>query len=352
MLKPTPPQAQTVQTPSTPQAIKTLSNLNALNSSALGLQVGQVVSLQVHAVRDQQVQFSLGNQPQKYITNLPNGLQPQTNDKLSAQVQATHPELTLKILPNKTTTTENLSHQLLRQLLPNQQPLNQLLPLLIQNSQALPTSLQAQITQLVDSLFKPQKGLQGKDLQQKILSSGLFLENQLSKADTKTNLKQDFKAQLLQLKANLTQNEAQQSLNQTVNKLLDKVTLQQVQAIQQGFLALDMPLSPNTQLQQIQIDIRKSKQNQSIWEVVLDISLIYQGQTSQLMTKIHFDQEAFSIIFWSDNINFGTDLASKFDRLQEFFHVNQLTIKQLLMSAQPIRANENLQKVNLIDIRV
>lgn len=337
----------------------TVATTKANTIESLRLQVGQTFNIQILATKGQQVQFTLGNRPTTFIANLPPqgpSLKPQ--DTVQVEVKSTQPNLVLNIVtpPPKNSASEQLLNQLLRQLLPNQQANAKLLPNLIFDSKQLSPAIQAQVTQIIDGLYKLGSNQNGKDLKQQLLTSGLFLESNLKNKVNPALVQADLKGKLLQLQANLQQTAGTDSLQKTVASLLNKVELQQIQSIQQGQLIIDMPLQPNDLIEQIEIDIRKNAHGaKKSWEVFIVTDLKQQEdsmQTASLTTKINLYDDVFSIIFWTEDPPLFDAIQQNLPTLKKAFEASELPLKQCILSPTPLTPNKELQKISLIDIKV
>jgi len=323
-------------------------------STGVKLMLGQIYQINITQIKGNQVQFNLGSQTFTAQTKTP------LTEKgmLSAKVLQTNPNVQLGIAPPQSNnpqiqaTLQGLS----RQLLPNQTSINQAIQLLSNPKllQQLPPNLQAQIQVLINQLFKPNNQLTGEQLKNQIQNSGLFLENTLLKKQSPSP--KDLKAKFLQLQKetqSISQNKTSHAhLAATLNKALNKITLQQIQLFENpNNLSLEMPIAPNQTFKNIQLHIRKKATHSSPkqYEAILNLTLT-EGQTS---TKIILNEkEEISLYLWADTQNLINKMENLRPELHTLFKNAQISLKQILFSKQPPQPSQNTQQISLIDIKI
>lgn len=325
------------------------------------LKVGQLLNINVLKSLGNQIQFTVGNQAQTYLASTPNQLP--ENAQLQVLVKQTQPSLVLQIAnstQNQAAKNEQLIQNIIRQLLPNQQPSTQLIQSIVADQRNLPPAIQSLISQTIERLFRPQaENLTGKQLKALIQNSGLFFENNLDKTAKNTpspSPQQDLKANLFQILF-VAKQEGKTELAEKIQKLLNKITLQQVQSLHQGFLSLEIPMQPNPTLKEIKLDIRKDKNEQGTsWEVLIDCELEVENQRHQLSSKLVFqqkiEQDQLSIFFWTEQTELKTLLAENLENLRQKLRDSQLPIQQIQISQVPLTGNPTMKQFSLIDIKV
>ncbi len=198
------------------------------------LAVGQQVTAKVIAVnRNGEIILSINNA----ILNAKSAIEVKEGQLLQLLVAQTGKQIVLQ-LPEKVL-QQALSQQLLRESLPQQQPLNQTVQLLQQVlKQAKQLNLPSRLTQamqnFVNRLPSTQQMSDGNSLRDVIKRSGVFLENSITQAlhgkgKIATN---DIKALLSQLRNSLTNertNAAQQTQIQAQTKNISKIPVQNTQ---------------------------------------------------------------------------------------------------------------------------
>lgn len=336
----------------TTHAQNALSLQSATNT--LKLSTGQSLTLNVQKIEGNQVQFALAGKTFTATTPSPLQGNPQ---QLNVTVTQTSPNVILQIQQKspdsglqKLETLQTAYKQLLPNQINTQQGIDQLLQ--FSRSPLLPVSIQSHITQLLEQLFKPNQNLSAKAFTLVLSNSGIFLENKLSKGVISS---QDFKAnlyQLLQLVSRQSTSEVpeKQTLLKTVLQMLNRITVKQLNNIEHPHLInIDIPLNPESSIEEISIDIRKKTLgHKKQWEVILDLKI----NNNTLITKLSLMDETLSAILWSDSMTLESYIKSHLSDLKMLFETSGISIKQLLISKQRPAESPDTQKVALIDIHI
>lgn len=340
----------------TPISSSTNLTLNATSAQALKLTVGNLYTVNVTKVDGNQVNFTLGGKPLTASTQ-----SPLTEGKpLTVKVTQTQPSLVLQIQPkalpqDNTTRNQALIQSAYRQLLPNQIPISQGIQQLtsLVNTGLLPSAIQTSLSSLLEQLFKPSTQTSAKDLKKQLLSSGLFLENNLSNA--KKPPPGDFKAKLLQLLQLVNQNQSNKQpelsrLSTILNQTLNRLTLQQLQASENAYLMnVQLPLAANDFLKELSIDIRKQKDTTPpFWEVIINLKL----NEGELSSKLLIQEDIISVMLWADNTALTKTITDKLPVLREQFQEASIPLKQLMMSKEKPTNAAHAEKIALIDIHI
>lgn len=330
--------------------------LNATTAQALKLAVGNIYTVNITKVDGNQVNFTLGGKALTATTQ-----HPLTEGKpLTVKVAQTQPSLVLQIQPKSLPQDNAAKNQALiqatyRQLLPNQLPISQGIQQLtsLTNTGLLPTAIQSQLSTLLEQLFKPSAQTSAKELKRQLLSSGLFLESSLS--NSKKPHSGDFKAKLLQLLQLVNQHQSDKGpelsrLSTLLNQTLNRLTLQQLQAIENPYLMnIQLPLAPNDYVKELSIDIRKQKQTSPpFWEAIINLQL----NTGELTSKLIIQEDIVSIMLWADNTALEKKVSDKLPLLREQFQEALIPIKHLMMSKEKPTNTTQAEKVALIDIHI
>jgi hypothetical protein len=331
-------------------------NLGQTAAQALKLSVGQMLSVTVTKVEGNQVNFNLAGR--SFTATSQQSLQ--AGQQLDVKVTQTKPNVILQIQPRTAPGTPQPNTQqtlqtAYRQLLPNQMPINQGLQQLVQFSQTglLPANIQSHITSLLEQLFKPSTQTSAKELKNQLLSSGLFLENQLGK--TQKPPTNDLKARLLQLLQMTQQTKASDTtempkLAKLLSQTLNRITLQQIQAIENpNLLNIQLPLQPNPYIDEMEIDIRRqAKETPDFWEVIVNLTL----SSGELSSKLMFMNDEISLSLWADNTNLEQRVRAGLPELQASFQQAAIPLKQVFITQQKPENHPQAQKVALIDLHV
>ncbi|KUJ74855.1 hypothetical protein AVO42_05610 [Thiomicrospira sp. XS5] len=331
-------------------------NLGQTTPQALKLAVGQLLSVTVTKTEGSQVTFSLAGR--SLTATSQQSLE--AGQQLNVKVTQTKPNIVLQIQGRAATNTAQPNTQqtlqtAYRQLLPNQVPINQGLQQLVQLSQTgiLPANIQSHLSSLLEQLFKPSTQTSAKELKNQLLSSGLFLENQLAKNNKPQT--GDLKGRLLQLLQMTQQAKPSESpelpkLAKLLSQTLNRITLQQIQAIENpNQLNIQLPLQPNPYLEEVEIDIRRqAKDTLDFWEVIVNLTL----SSGELSSKLMLMNDEISLSLWADNSALAQRLGEDLPKLQESFQQAALPLKQIFITQQKPESHPLAQKVALIDLHV
>jgi len=340
-----------------PSASLSNTNLNLLNNlpQALKLSTGQTLSITVTKSEGSQVFFNLaGKAVSAYSQHtFAEGKQ------LDVKVAQTNPSVILQIQTPATNQSaakaETAIQTAYRQLLPNQQPINQSILQLVQltNSNLLPSAIQTQLSGLLDQLFKLNGQLNGKDLKAQLQASGLFFESRIAKEGKPPA--NDFKGKLFQLLGAIQSSKSegltpQSKLGNILAQTLNKVSIQQVQAIENpNILNVELPLQPNHWLDKIAVDIRKNAQvNPTLYEIIIDLTLV----KGSLSTKLILQNDAINVSIWADNTTLEKEVSAALPHLKTLFEEANIPLKNLFITKQKPENSPLAQKVALIDIRI
>lgn len=331
--------------------------LNALAPTALNLLkplIGQTVSVQVIKVTSDHVSLNLGGQTLQAQTQL--NLKP--NDQLRVNVQEHQGQIRLQIQPNNNAVDLSKTH--LRQLLPQQSPIQQTLNFLSQPQllQQLPPIIQGQISAILDQLLKPNSHFNAKNIQQALTNSGILLENKLSSKNTSFQSTQsDLKGQLIKLQQSLQALTAQSnnpSITQAltlVNQSINKITLNQLHFLDNASILTNLPLQLPHQVGAITLEIRnKVDKEKSHWEVILQISV---HETDDVTCKLSLkNDDQLDCYFHTEHQMLANQIQQAFPTLREMFNQAGLALNLLELSIVKPSFSPNTQQVGLIDIKV
>ena len=320
---------------------------------ALNLRPGQLLNIQVTQQQGSQINFRLANptNPQSTQTYQAETLNPlKVGQNYNVKVIATQPKLQLQLQAPPTNPSQPIP-QLYRQLLPNMQPLAQALHQLSQPEllKQLPAPLQQQIQKLLDSLLKPHKSPNGNQLKQATINSGLFLENRLSQ--THAHPSQDLKAQLLKLQAALNQSPSDHSLKakSLIDKMLNRITLNQIQSIENPWLITDLPLSPNPYFKQINLQIRTHTDPAiQSWQITLNLDT----EQGLWQNKLHLNaKQELRLQIWIESPALRQKVMAAQTQLQQKLTEAGLQLKQIHYLTTPPKEDKQAPPT-LIDIKI
>ncbi|WP_029935297.1 flagellar hook-length control protein FliK [Thiomicrospira pelophila] len=331
--------------------------LNASTPVALNLLkplIGQTVSVQVIKVSSDHVSLNLGGQTLQAQTQL--NLKP--NDQLRVNVQEHQGQIRLQIQSNNNAVDLSKTH--LRQLLPQQSPIQQTLNFLSQPQflQQLPPIIQGQISAILDQLLKPNSHFNAKNIQQALINSGILLENKLSsKNNSFQSTQSDLKGQLIKLQQSL-QPLAAQSKNPNitqaltlVNQSINKITLNQLHFLDNASILTNLPLQLPHQVGAITLEIRnKVDKEKSHWEVILQISVQEADDVTCKLSLKNDDQ--LDCYFHTEYKMLANQIQQAFPTLREMFNQAGLALNLLELSIVKPSFSANTQQVGLIDIKV
>lgn len=347
----------------------TISN-NFINAQALTikpsspvtnlLNVGQILSANVQPVSNNQAQITIGNQTLLATTKTPI----QESGTLQVRVTQLKPDIQLSIITSQAKPTNSASNQqtiqtAYRQFIPNQTPLSQVFQQ-INLLQSLPPSIQAPLQQLLDQVSKNNQGVNGQSIKQKLSESGLFLESKLgnaSKNEAATNIKNDVKAQILQLQqqvSTLQQQSASSSLNKLstlLNQALSRLTVQQVQLFENpNITPLEIPFEGNKGDNKDYIELRKNEQNeQTQWEAYIDLTL----PTGLLSAKLKLSGEgSLDCYLWCETEELESNVANQIESLKQLLNSSELELHSIHITPTKPTKTDNTTKMALIDIKI
>jgi len=330
---------------------QTATNLNRL------LSIGQVLTAKIQPISSEQVKISIGNQ-----NLIANTKQPIVESgTVQLKVKQVTPEIQLSLVANKTSSPAQQTSQTIqaayRQFIPNQITLSnsfQQISLL----QSLPPSLQTPVNQLLNQFAKQDyQGFNGKDLKNRIFNSGLFLESKLKNEASVQNVKQDLKAQLLQLqqqanRAQLSQHsDSVGKLSTILSQALSRITVQQIQLFENPLVTpFNLLNEAEDRVQEDYIEIHKRQQNdKQTWEVYVDLSLPEGEFASKLVLP---EDENLQCFIWCDSPTLLEKIESRLPELQKLLENNNINQPLVQISAQkPSKAQQSI-KVALIDIKI
>ncbi len=337
----------------------TLNSLPSAKGNTL-FNVGQILTANIQPIKSDQVKLTIGNQ--SFIANTK---QPITeNGTVQIKVKQTSPEIQLSIIKNEIPAGKGQANQAIiqaayRQFMPSQAPLSQTFQQ-INLLQSLPPALQTPIQGLLNQIGKQDTSLDGKALKERFLNSGLFLESKLKSATEtgdKPNLKNDVKAQLLQLQQQVNQSlsttpsSALSKLSQLLNQALSRITVQQIQLYENpNITPLLLPMDKHPKVEEDHIEIHKRQNdNETSWEVYIDLSLP-DGQFSSKLKLTESNQ--LSCYIWCETETLKNTIEQKVEHLKAL--LQRQDFERLNIQMIPYRPTRDQQAVTvaLIDIKV
>lgn len=337
-----------------PSSTLKLNTSTPLALSQLKPFIGQTLNVQVIKVTQNQVSLNLGGQTVQAQTQL--SLKP--NDQLRVNVQEHQGQIRLQI--QSSTHTADSSKVYLRQLLPQQTPIQQTLNFLSQPQllQQLPPLIQSQISAILDQLLKPNSHLNAKNVKQALTNSGILLENKLSSKSLPSQaIQTDLKGQLFKLQQSLqslTTQSSNPSITQAltlVNHSINKITLNQLHLLDNTSILSNLPLQLPHQVGAITLEIRnKTDKEKTHWEVILQMSLQEADDVTCKLSLKNADQ--IDCFFHTEDATLASQIQSAFPMLREMFNQASLALNLLELSISKPSFSTNTQQVGLIDIKV
>jgi len=335
----------------------TIKSSNAVTSL---LKVGQTLSANVQPISNNQAQITIGNQTLLANTRTPI----QESGTIQIRVNQIKPDIQLSIItsqakPNNSGTSQQAIQTAYRQFIPNQTPLTQVFQQ-INLLQSLPPSIQTPLQQLLDQLSKSNQGINGQSIKQKLTESGLFLESKLgstNKNKVATTLKNDVKAQILQLQqqvSSLQQQSASSSLNKLstlLNQALSRLTVQQVQLFENpNITPLEVPFERTKGNNKDYIELRKNEQSeQTQWEAYIDLTL----PSGLLSAKLKLSEQGLLDCFlWCETEELESNVASQIESLKQLLNSNELQLNSVQITHKKPVKTDNTTKMALIDIKI
>jgi len=266
--------------------------------------------------------------------------------------------------------TQQSINNALRRVLPSQQPVADALQQLQQLTGKAPESSRSALNSIVSSminLFAVKTDASGDahhSLQQNLLKGGLFTENRLTAPGSKLPT-DDMKGQLgklLQLADKLPDQPRQQML-ELVKSLLNRVTSQQLESIQntrannegglERFFALDLPIRHGQQLDNVELKISEHShphsetERQSTWRVRLHFDLQQQGTID---AELILEQEhQITAHFWCSHPDMHQSMQQRLEVFNQQMRDKGFAINALHCSeGQPPKPSTSVEQ--LIDV--
>ncbi len=315
------------------------------------IKVGQTLNLSIISISKNIATINIGGQTLQ--ANLGSALP--ENKVFQATVTQLTPELKLVIKGEARPTSDNITHKMLANLLPNQSASKPQIQQLIQlqNSPQLPAAIQAQLTSLIDSIFKLSPQINALQIRQAMLNSGLFLESKLSKKQG--GIKQDFKAQLFQLKNAIDTTALKQpspELKQaqtSINSLLNKTQIQQIQALDGQNMTFDLPVTSQHTLHEMTVDIRHKKlKDTDIWEILTELKF----EDESLVVKSALINENLTFQIWAEPHYFMIQVKNSLDMFKKQLDGSNIAYTGIYIATAPPKVDTQAKKIALIDIKV
>lgn len=341
------------------------SNLtvSSISNNATGLklnqllQVGQVLSAKIQPISNEQVKITIGNQTLVASTKQPIS----ESGNVQVKVNKLLPEIQLSIVSNKTSTANQQTTQTIqnayRQFIPMQGSISNSFQQ-ISLMQSLPPSIQAPVSQLLSLVNKQDiQQLTGKELKQRLINSGLFLESKLKNHAPSQDIKQDLKAQLLQLQqltnqAQLTQNSRSlNKLSQALNQALSRLTVQQVQLYENPNLTpLELFHEHEHRVLEDYIEIHKQVyQGQNQWQVFIELQL----DKAEFSAKLSLiNEEQLHCALWCSDAELQEKMSAQVEQLKSLLSDQGLSQLNIQMAAKKPSKPQQSQRVALIDIKI
>lgn len=265
----------------------------------------------------------------------------------------------------------------LRESLPQSQQLSQALQNLVGKQPLLPATLQNAIRSLISQL-PTRSEISGESLKAAFDRSGLFMENKLVRLaqnpQSASNLNQDLKAQLLELKQ-LFSSQSQQSsrpapnqeqtdnllkqLSNTTQGAIDTITVNQLKSLlpaESQPLFTDLTFqAPNQESETVKLIVREEQDGtgqdeESSWHFNLELDLSRLGRVTVQTT---IQQEVTNIRFWVASEVVKNLFETQIERLQQALskpQYNPLSIA--IFVGQPTPPTDPIKNTNsaLLDV--
>lgn len=324
--------------------------LGATKDATLTLRVGQTVSFSLVSQSGSQAIINLAGQ--KLTALIPSPLP--EGKPLQATIKQLEPSLQLVIKPSSNQSSQNILSQTLKNILPSQTLVkNEVQQLLnIQRSGQLPPAVQAQLTNLINTMLKITPAISGMDVKSAFANSGLFLEGRLANGKTS---KKDFKANLIKLLDKLASSQAKTATTETTQlqksakQLLNKVTIQQIQAIESHAINLELPVISNNASIELKVDIRKREfDKDTIWEILTELNL----NEGKVAIKSILASDTLSFQIWADKPSFLAKVKNNIGYFKSLLETSDLPYKNIFFLEQPPSVDNKATKIALIDIKV
>lgn len=342
-----------------PPSLPPQLQLNSLLNKPLQLSVGQTVSGNIIKQAANSVLLQIGNQTISASLSEATSKQLPSDKPVQLLVAQVKPNVLLKVVPDSQQNTDlktQLIQVTLRQVLPNQVSIGTGISQLFQIMQTgnLPIAIQAQLTVLLENLFRPKTQLKGSEIKAAFLNSGMFLESNLSKQNR--SVTNDFKGSLLRLLSNSQAQASQQSapplskLIETLTQMLNKITHRQLNALESpNHTQIEIPVYPEKYLLELSVDIRKQvNDSEQKWEMIITLNM----PQGQLLTKVTYFQDFFSFLFWTDNAELEEQVEYHLDSFKEQLQRSGLSYDHLLISKTKPETSPESKQFALIDIHI
>jgi len=323
------------------------------------LKIGQTLTANIQPLNNTQVQLTIDSQTLVATTKTPI----QESGSVQVKVSQVTPELKLTIVDkvpqtNNSSTITQTVQAAYRQFVPLQSPVTQVFQQ-ISLLQSLPPSLQTAVQELINSVTKNQQDVNGQWVKQKLMDSGLFLESKLSQSQQGTNpsIKQDLKAQILQLQQQVSAMQ-QHSNNASIGKLstlldqaLSRITVQQVQLFENpNITPLELPFERHKKTDNDSVEIRKAEQNdEQKWEAYIDLNL----PQGMLSVKLNLNSDNLLDCFvWTETDALKENVEQHMDLLKQSLQIEDVTLNTVQLAVNKPVKTEKTKKMALIDIKI
>ena len=335
-------------------------NINTINSSSnimpsskegsASLRMGQIVNF---TLVSQSKNYAIINIAGQKLSSQITSPLPE-NKQLQATVTQLKPEIKLEIKQPTNQPNQTVLAQTLKNLLPAQTPIkNEIQQLLnLQVSGKLPAAVQSQLTSLINTLLKINPTLNGADIRSAFANSGLFLENKLFNSKTS---KKDFKANLFRLLDKLENSQTKSTtpetsqLHKSTKQLLNKVTIQQIQAIENQAINIELPVVSKNSSIELNVDIRKKQFNENtIWEIITDLNL----EQGKMVVKSTLVNEEITFQIWAEPSHLLENIKQQINSFKELLTQSEVHYKNIFFLKKAPAVNTSAKKIALIDIKV
>lgn len=353
---------------SSAQTVQLLAQPSAALSKELPLQRPVLVNIEQSTLQtngSQTIQVKLGDQSLQLRSPIPLSI----NDK-AVLLRTSGTQAVLQPISPDIQSKENqkIISETLREVLPNQQPLanvlNQLQQIGKQNNKPENSNLNRLLSSLMSLYSVPSEG--GKEasqsVQRNVQDGGLFSERQLLNNKPPA---QDLKAQLGQLlnAADSLPEQPRQQMLDLIKSLLNRVTQNQLESLQQNrtnpdgslerLFTLDLPVRQGQQLDNVELKINEYRREvndqewQSSWKVRLHFNLEQQGTVD---AEILLEQEnEVTAQFWCSHSSTTNLLNEKLNGFNQHLQDQGFVINNLNCHTGKTPTAKN-QVQQLIDI--
>ena len=325
--------------------------------------LGQILTANIQPINQNEARLTVGQH--SFIAKTP--VPVSDNGQIQVKVKQLTPELQLTIVkpgsPEAKAPQQQVIQNAYRQFIPSQMPLSQTFQQ-INLLQSLPPNVQLQLQTLANQLLKQENNLSGKSIKQKILDSGLFMEAKIRNNPSQNitqALKNDVKAQLLQLQSqvNTQASQASQSsaagslnkLSELLSQALSRITVQQVQLIENPNITPLIQLNEsNQEYREDKVEIRRrAHEDKQEWEVYINLEL----ELGEFMSKLVLDEENnLNCFIWCSSDDLKTEVEKFLNRLENNLALQSFNQVQVQLVPAKIETSKESVKVALIDIKV